>query len=150
MGTVAPQGNIEQTAKNTQPEETTDSVLADVPANTPMGSTAEANPETQASSPSLTVSDGSFLASENANYWLQIAGLQDPQLAATYLSDNNLNNRVHVYQTQRYGGDWYVIIWSEPAPTLQAARQRLADLPSFPGSDNAFIKRKDQIAQELK
>ncbi|MDC8832116.1 SPOR domain-containing protein [Alteromonas gilva] len=98
---------------------------------------------------SLPIADSRFIEDAGANYWIQLAGMQDAQLAATYLSDNDLYAKVIIYQTRRYGGDWYVILWSAPAPTLEAARQSLAALPEFPGSENAFIKRKAQIAAEL-
>ncbi|NVK56336.1 MAG: cell division protein DamX [Alteromonadaceae bacterium] len=97
----------------------------------------------------LPISDNRFIDADGANYWIQLAGMQDAQLANTYLSDNNLYAKVKIYQTQRYGGDWFVILWATPTATLSEARQMLAELPSFPGSNNAFIKRKRQIVAEL-
>ncbi|GGF61433.1 SPOR domain-containing protein [Alteromonas lipolytica] len=97
----------------------------------------------------LPLANAMLLEDDNSAYWVQIAGMKDHQLAADFLRDNDLTNRIIVYQTYRYGGDWYVLLWAESAPSLTQAQQQLAALPTFPGSDKAFIKSARQIKAEI-
>jgi DamX protein len=83
------------------------------------------------------------------NYWVQLASLKDVQLLKNYLKDNDLLDTTLVYKTQRFGGDWYVVLWRHPLATLQEARDMLAALPNIEGRAEAFIKRGRQIQQEL-
>lgn len=82
-------------------------------------------------------------------YWIQIAGMKDLELARDFLTDHQLTSQVTIYKTYRYGGDWYVILWSTPAASLPAAQQQLQALPQFPGSDKAFVKAGNQVKAEI-
>ena len=75
--------------------------------------------------------------------------MKDRQLAQDFLTDYQLTSQVILYKTYRYGGDWYVILWSTPAPSLAEAQQQLQTLPDFPGSDKAFVKAGRQIKAEI-
>lgn len=83
------------------------------------------------------------------DFMLQLAGLKDKALLAQFVSDNNLSSLTKVYRTQRYGGDWYVLLFHQPFGSLQEARQALSALPEYQGRENAFVKRGSQIQQEL-
>ncbi|WP_414829521.1 SPOR domain-containing protein [Alteromonas sp. H39] len=83
------------------------------------------------------------------DFMLQLAGMKDKALLARFVSDNNLSALTHVYRTQRYGGDWYVLLFHQPFGSLQEARQALTSLPEYQGRDNAFVKRGSQILNEL-
>ena len=90
------------------------------------------------------------LANSDADqYWIQIAGMKDLELARDFLTDHQLTSQVTIYKTYRYGGDWYVILWSMPAASLPAAQQQLQALPQFPGSDKAFVKAGNQVKAEI-
>ena len=87
--------------------------------------------------------------SDAGQYWIQIAGMKDLELARDFLTDHQLTSQVTIYKTYRYGGDWYVILWSTPAASLPAAQQQLQALPQFPGSDKAFVKAGNQVKAEI-
>lgn len=84
-----------------------------------------------------------------SGYWIQIAGMKDLSLAEDFLSDHNLADKVKIYRTYRYGGDWFVILLNTKATTLAEARKQLSSLEGFPGSEKAFIKSSRQVKAEL-
>ena len=95
------------------------------------------------------LANAQLASSPAGQYWVQIAGMKDRQLAQDFLTDYQLTSQVILYKTYRYGGDWYVILWSTPAPSLAEAQQQLQTLPDFPGSDKAFVKAGRQIKAEI-
>lgn len=97
----------------------------------------------------IPLSNDELANSPVGQYWIQVAGMQDLQLAQDFLNDHQLSSQVLLYKTFRYGGDWYVILWSTPAASLVAAQQQLKLLPVFPGSDKAFVKAGSQIKAEI-
>lgn len=84
-----------------------------------------------------------------ARYYIQIAGMKDLPLARDFLSDHSLSDKVSVYKTQRYGGDWYVLLWQASGASLQEAREMTKSLPAFPGREAVFVKSGQQIQREL-
>ena len=84
-----------------------------------------------------------------AAYYIQIAGMKDLPLAKDFLRDHNLTDKVTMYKTTRYGGDWYVLLWHTSAATLLDARAMVSSLPPFPGKDAVFVKSGRQIQGEL-
>ena len=99
--------------------------------------------------PGSLIANEQLASSPAGQYWIQIAGMQDLSLAQDFLADHQLTSQVTLYQTFRYGGDWYVILWSTPAPSLAAAQAQLQALPQFPGSNKAFVKTGAQIKGEI-
>ncbi|WP_218309202.1 SPOR domain-containing protein [Alteromonas antoniana] len=137
-----------QTKAVTQSETvTTDTVTTESPAsdNTDIKNVASDAPE-------QIVADNDLVASlvRQDDFMLQLAGMKDNALLARFVSDNNLTALTHVYRTQRYGGDWYVLLFHQPFSSLQDARQALASLPDYQGRENAFVKRGNQILNELR
>lgn len=84
------------------------------------------------------------------DYVIQLAGLKDEALMLEFISDNNLKPYIWVYRTQRYGGDWYVLIFRQQFDSFSAASAEVTNLPPFQGRENAFIKRGQNILDELK
>lgn len=119
------------TAQNAQPQQVT------------------ATAETVISSEPAEVANEQLANSSVGQYWIQIAGMKDLKLARDFLTDHQLTSQVTIYKTYRYGGDWYVILWSTPAASLPAAQQQLQALPQFPGSDKAFVKAGNQVKAEI-
>jgi DamX protein len=85
----------------------------------------------------------------NDQFVIQIAGLQDLELAAQYIGDQNLEEQVWVYQTQRYGGAWYVIVYSEIFDSLDTARAQIPLLPLLNPQSAPFVKSGSQVNAEL-
>lgn len=102
--------------------------------------------------PARSDTDNEMLAGSvrQNDFMLQLAGLKDKELLAQFVSDNNLSALTKVYRTQRYGGDWYVLLFHQPFSSLKEARQALSSLPEYQGRENAFVKRGSQILEELK
>lgn len=119
------------TAQNAQPQQVT------------------ATAETVISSEPAEVANEQLANSSAGQYWIQIAGMKDLKLARDFLTDHQLTSQVTIYKTYRYGGDWFVILWSTPAASLPAAQQQLQALPQFPGSDKAFVKAGNQVKAEI-
>lgn len=132
---------ISQTQANVppvaEPEATAEAAEAQKQADTPMiNGIALHNQELQ---DTLTDDD----------YIIQLSGLQDPQLLADFVNDNQLANDVKVYRTYRYGGDWYVVLYQKTYSSLDEARAGVAALPDFPEKGQAFVKRGNQVRLEL-
>lgn len=99
--------------------------------------------------PSTSLVNDSLINEIGDGYWIQLAGMKDLQLAQNFLLDHDIADKVSVYSTQRYGGDWFVLLWTESAPTLVQARAMIERLPNYPGRNNAFVKSAVQIKAEL-
>ncbi|MCU7553317.1 cell division protein DamX [Alteromonas sp. ASW11-19] len=99
-----------------------------------------------------TTSDNALLVSKlrSDDFLLQLAGLQDRQLLNDFVTDNQLGKLTHVYQTRRYGGDWYVLVFHQPFGSLAEAKGALSALPQYPGRGEAFVKRADQVLSEIR
>ena len=80
---------------------------------------------------------------------IQMLAMKDVAVLNDFLEENGLNAVSRTYKTQRYGGDWYVVVANQTYPTLDAARTAQASLPSYPGKNNAFVKSGSQILSEI-
>lgn len=80
---------------------------------------------------------------------IQMLAMKDVAVLNDFLEENSLNAVSRTYKTQRYGGDWYVVLANQTYPTLDAARTAQASLPSYPGKNNAFVKSGSQILSEI-
>ena len=119
-------------------------------------SESEAIPETAAAveeplPTSATSSDWPALpALEGSQFLIQLAGLQNIDLAMQFIEDQRLENNVWLYQTQRYGGDWYVIVFNKTYASLDEARIAITQqLPSYQSQSPPFVKSAQQINNEL-
>ncbi|QPG05426.1 SPOR domain-containing protein [Salinimonas marina] len=83
------------------------------------------------------------------DFVLQLAGLKDEALLRNFVSDYNLDDKVWIYQTQRYGGDWHVLLFRQPFASAAEARRAMALLPDFPRKNQAFVKSATQVLQEI-
>ena len=86
---------------------------------------------------------------EAKDYVIQLAGLKDEALMAEFITDNNLAPYIWIYRTQRYGGDWFVLIYNQRFETFSAASSEVSSLPPFQGREGVFIKRGKNILDEL-
>ena len=110
---------------------------------------SEPSSEQPAIAPANVDSTTLMTEADPAAYYIQIAGMKDLPLAKDFLQDHNLTDKVTMYKTVRYGGDWYVLLWHTSAATLLDARAMVSSLPPFPGKDAVFVKSGRQIQGEL-
>lgn len=86
----------------------------------------------------------------DSQYLIQMAGLKDLGLAKQYLSDQNLIDSVWIYKTERYGGDWFVIVHNQVFNSFSEAQSNIANLPDYQSQSEPFVKASAQINTELK
>ncbi len=80
---------------------------------------------------------------------LQLSGIQNPVVLENYLNSNDLKASTWVYQTQRYGGPWYVVVYKQAFASIDAALQQKSKLPINQRETQAFAKSIDQIQEEI-
>lgn len=80
---------------------------------------------------------------------LQLSGIQNPDVLENYLNNNNLKASTWVYETQRYGGPWYVVLYRQSFDSIDAALDQLSSLPDDVREAQPFAKSIDQIQNEI-
>ena len=83
------------------------------------------------------------------DYAIQMLAMKSELVLNAFLRENNLVDQTRIYKTERYGGDWFVVVFREVFPSLSQAQQVRAALPEYPGKQNAFIKRGNQVLSEI-
>jgi DamX protein len=89
----------------------------------------------------------SFIAPNE--YALQMLAMKNEQVLNDFIKENNLAEQTRVYKTQRYGGDWYVVLYAQTFASATQAQQAKQALPDYPGNGSAFVKNGQQILQEI-
>jgi DamX protein len=80
---------------------------------------------------------------------IQMVAMKEKSVVNEFITDYQLTDVTRVYTTQRYGGDWYVIIFHHPFSSQEEAREAIKTLPAYPGKNDAFIKSGVQVIKEL-
>lgn len=83
------------------------------------------------------------------HFALQFAGFKNPTALAQFRKNNALESITTVYRTQRYGGDWYVLVHKPVYKTPTEARKALYALPNFATKSETFVKSTNAIIKEL-
>ena len=84
-----------------------------------------------------------------AQYVVQMMGMADKAAIENFIDAHQLTDITHVYTTQRYGGNWYVMIFNRPLNSLAEARESMRNLPDYPTKSDAFIKGGAQVLEEV-
>ncbi|XOV79690.1 MAG: SPOR domain-containing protein [Aestuariibacter sp.] len=121
----------------------------DIPIVTQAEASTAAAPEVTNAANSFAYNEDILLDQSSDNYVLQISGLSSADLLIDYLTDNNLAQRVWVYHTQRYGGDWFVVLYNQSYATLDEARRSVAQVTSLLPNAQPFVKSMAQVQQEI-
>ena len=80
---------------------------------------------------------------------LQLSGIQNPVVLQSYLTNNNMKDSTWVYETQRYGGPWFVVLYRQSFNSIDAALSQLSILPDNVRKAQPFAKSVNQIQQEI-
>ena len=83
------------------------------------------------------------------DYAIQLLAMKNESVLSEFLRENNLTEQTRIYKTTRYGGDWFVVVNRQIYTSLSQAQQARTNLPEYPGKQNAFIKRGNQILSEM-
>lgn len=124
--------NDPQTAIPPSVDETSDSVDGDM----------QINPTQTSQGASIAL----WLKPEH--YVVQMMGMADKTAIENFIAEHQLTDITYVYTTQRYGGNWYVMIFKQPLNSLEEAREAIKNLPEYPTKNDAFIKRGVQVLEE--
>lgn len=89
------------------------------------------------------------MALQDGQYLIQISAMSDKYLLQQFMQENPLNKQVWTYTTQRFGGDWFVLLYNHVYPSLEHAKVALANLPPSITTYEPFVKSVRQIKQEL-
>jgi DamX protein len=63
--------------------------------------------------------------------------------------DEQLGQQLWLYKTQRYGGDWYVLLKNQHFPSVEVARAEIDNLADSMLRNAPFVKRIAQVKQEI-
>jgi DamX protein len=90
-----------------------------------------------------------LLAIPNKNFVIQIAAMANISILQDYIKDERLGKQLWLYKTQRYGGDWYVLLKNQHFPTIEAARAEIINLADVMLKNTPFVKSVGQVKQEI-
>ncbi|MFT4807162.1 MAG: DamX protein [Paraglaciecola sp.] len=90
-----------------------------------------------------------LLALPNKNFVIQIAAMANISILQDYVRDEQLGQQLWLYKTQRYGGDWYVLLKNQYFPTIEAARAEIINLADIMLRNTPFVKSVGQVKQEI-
>jgi DamX protein len=91
-----------------------------------------------------------MLTTLNANrFVIQIAAMSNLNLLQEYAADKQLKKHVWLYTTQRYGGDWHVLLFNQDFSNIEQARQGIESLPTNMLDNVPFVKSIRQVQQEI-
>lgn len=82
-------------------------------------------------------------------YVLQLASMSYLDVATRFVEEHGLQETSWVYTTQRFGGDWHVVIFKKTFANVQQARQYTTSLPDSIDKTVPFAKSVKQIKVEL-
>lgn len=117
-------------------------------------------PNTQSSSASAPVANDEvaqypfdeaiILDLPQTEFVLQLAGIQNASVLASYIGENALRESVWIYQTQRYGGPWFVVLLNRSFSSIEDASAAITQLPQAIQQAGPFAKRVTQVQQEIR
>ena len=81
---------------------------------------------------------------------IQLVGMKDKAMIDQFIEQNQLSHIVRQYKTQRYGGAWHVVVYHQTFDSIDEARSAISTLPDFPTKGDAFVKKGQQVLDEIK
>jgi DamX protein len=91
--------------------------------------------------------DEAYLTSlDSAGFVLQLSAMSTEEALAFYLQTNQLTETTLVYKTQRFGGDWFVVLHDQTFESLQLANIAAQELAL---SAPPFAKPISNVQQEI-
>lgn len=90
-----------------------------------------------------------ILALPSENFVIQIAAMANISILQEYVTEERLEQQLWLYKTQRYGGDWYVLLKNQHFSSIQDARAEITYLPETMLRNTPFVKSLRQIKEEI-
>ena len=80
---------------------------------------------------------------------IQLAGMSSAETLNDFIITNALEDQSWLYETQRYGGSWYVVLLNNDYSSIQEARRAVNSLPPEVQALSPFIKSISAIKNEI-
>jgi len=80
---------------------------------------------------------------------IQLSAMHDVQSIDEIKGNVAPSNAYWQYQTIRFGGDWWVLLYQQFYPSLDVARQAISQLPLELQNLQPFVKSVQQVRQEI-
>jgi DamX protein len=90
-----------------------------------------------------------LLALPAENFVIQIAAMANISILREYVRDEQISSQLWLYKTQRYGGDWYVLLKNQHFPSIEDARAEIINLADTMLRNTPFVKSIAQVKQEI-
>jgi len=90
-----------------------------------------------------------LLALPSENFVIQIAAMASLNILQDYIMNEQLGQQLWLYKTQRYGGDWYVLLKNQHFSSIEVARAEILNLAERMSKNTPFVKRIAQVKQEI-
>ncbi|MGS2721649.1 SPOR domain-containing protein [Paraglaciecola aestuariivivens] len=84
------------------------------------------------------------------HYVIQIAAMSNEFIVREFLQNPEVNQQVWLYKTQRYGGDWFVLVAKPSFESNQQARLSMQTLNEELRRNTPFVKSVQQVKQEIR
>ena len=97
----------------------------------------------------LTPDPSMLLTLPNKHFVIQIAAMANISNLQDYVRDQQLSQQLWLYKTQRYNGDWFVLLKNQHFSSREAARAEIINLTDSMLENTPFIKDIRQIKQEI-
>jgi DamX protein len=99
--------------------------------------------------PLYRFNETALLALEDNDYVIQLSAMSSESVLNEFIVDHQLTNNCWVYVTQRFGGNWYVVLYKQSYGSLELARQASLVLPSSLLESQPFVKQLATVKQEI-
>lgn len=106
-------------------------------------------PDVAQAQPEYSWDEQYLLTLSDSEYLLQLSAASDSNVLQEFIQRHGLNDRHWRYQTQRYGGNWHVLLMQGSFSTLEQARAAVSELPVQVQAGEPFAKTVAQIRQEI-
>lgn len=94
--------------------------------------------------------DASMIFSiSDTHFAIQLAGMSSAETLNNFITANALEEQSWLYETQRYGGSWYVVLLNNDYSSIQEARRAVNSLPPEVQALAPFIKSISAIKNEI-
>jgi DamX protein len=90
-----------------------------------------------------------LLALPTENFVIQLAAMSNLLILQDYIKDEQLGQPLWIYKTQRYGGDWYVVLKGQYFSSMADARAEIINLSDIMLRNTPFVKSIGQVKQEI-
>jgi DamX protein len=86
---------------------------------------------------------------EKGTYYIQLLAMADYALLQQNIDEQKISEQSWTYETQRFGGNWHVLLLAQSYPSFAAAKAAIDVLPANLLTQSPFVKSANTIQQEI-